>query len=77
MFHVSAAGLAFVRVGDRVRCLLIDDEESEESRREVPYGIVHLVGREIVLEHGVLVAPCVVLRDELQFFFRFRDFTSL
>jgi hypothetical protein len=55
MFHVSAAGLTLFSFICRVFSLLLNDEESEESRREFPYSLVRLFGREVVLEDGVLV----------------------
>jgi hypothetical protein len=59
-FHVPAAGLALFDVGRSVLLVLIDDEESEESRREFPHRLVRLFGREVVSEDGVLVGARVV-----------------
>jgi hypothetical protein len=39
---------------------LIDDEESEESRREFPHSLVRHFGREIVSEYGELVGTGVI-----------------
>jgi hypothetical protein len=47
-------------------CVLIDDEESKESRREFPHGLVYLIGREVMPEYGVLVATCVISGYEFQ-----------
>jgi hypothetical protein len=63
-FHVSAAGLALFGVGRRMLSVLIDDEESEESRREFPHCLVRLFGREVVPEHGVFVRARVIASDE-------------
>ena len=71
VFHILAAELAIIGLGCRVLRMLVDDEQSEESRRELPHRLIGLNWREVVPEHGVLVAPGVVLRNELQFFFVF------
>jgi hypothetical protein len=48
--------------------VLVDDEESEESGRQFLHGHVHVLRLEVVPEHGVLVAACVISGDEFQFF---------
>ncbi|MHB8217062.1 MAG: hypothetical protein ACYDDS_13375 [Candidatus Sulfotelmatobacter sp.] len=63
-FHVSAACLTLFRIGCRVLSVLIDDEESEESRREFPHSLVRLFGRKVVPEYGVLVGACVITSYE-------------
>jgi hypothetical protein len=60
MFHVSVAGLTLFSVDCRVLSALLDDEESEESRREFPHRLVRLFGREVVPEDGVLVGARVI-----------------
>jgi len=45
-------------------CLLIDDEESEESRRDFPHNLIYFIECEIVPEDGVLVGASVVSRYE-------------
>jgi hypothetical protein len=64
LFHVSAAGLTLFCIGCRVFSVLIDDEESEESRREFPHSLVRLFGREVVPEDGVLVGARVITSYE-------------
>ena len=59
-FHISAAGLTLFGIGCRVFSVLIDDEESEESRREFPHCLVRLFAREVVPEDGVLVRAAVI-----------------
>jgi hypothetical protein len=44
----------------RMLCVLIDDEESEESRREFPHSLVRYFGREIVSEYSELVGTGVI-----------------
>jgi hypothetical protein len=46
--------------------VLVDDEESEESCRESLHGLAHLLRLEVVPEHGVLVAACVISGYEFQ-----------
>jgi len=63
-FYVSAAGLTLLGVGRRMLSVLINDEESEESRREFPHSLIRLFGRKVVPEDGVLVGACVISSDE-------------
>jgi hypothetical protein len=63
-FHVSAAGLALFSLGRRVLAVLIENEESEESCRDIPHGLVRLFGRKVMPEDGVLVRSCVIPSDE-------------
>jgi hypothetical protein len=48
-----------------VFCVLVNDEESEQSRREFPNGLVRLFDRQVVAHDRILVAACVVLGYEL------------
>jgi hypothetical protein len=66
-FHVSAAGFTLFSLCRRVLSGLINDEQSEESRREFPHRLVRLFGREVVPEDGVLVRACVISSYEFQF----------
>jgi hypothetical protein len=77
VFHILAAELAIIGLGRRVLRMLVDDEESEESRRELAHRLIGLYRREVVPEHGVFIATCVVPRYKFQVFVLFRDFTSL
>jgi hypothetical protein len=65
-FHVSAAGFTLFGLGCRVFSVLINNEESKESRREFPHSLVRLFGREVVPEDGVFVGACVISSDEFQ-----------
>jgi hypothetical protein len=63
-FHVSAAGIALFSLRRLMLSVLIDDEESKESRCEFTHGLVRLFGREVVPKDGVLVRACVISSDE-------------
>jgi hypothetical protein len=54
-FHVSAAGLALFGLDRRMLAVLIENENSEESRRDILHSLVCLLGRKVVPEYGVLV----------------------